>query len=75
MGDRDSYRCTVTVNDRKTAKGFIEIADDGSHRRTASPGLVVFYPLVPIKKGSKVRVVWNFKRQDRLETVDATYTH
>jgi hypothetical protein len=75
MGERKSYRCKVIANDRDGIEGFIHIADDGSHRRTSSPGMVVFYPLKPIRKGSKVTVSWSFKRGQRIETVDATYYH
>lgn len=76
MGERASYKCRVLVNDRDVVDEYIiHIADDGSHRRTSSPGLVVFYPLKPIRKGSKVKVSWSFKRGTRLQTVDATYYH
>ncbi|MEE2887641.1 MAG: CAP domain-containing protein [Planctomycetota bacterium] len=75
MGERKSYRCKVIANGRDGIEGFIHIADDGSHRRTSSPGLVVFYPLKPIRKGSTVKVSWSFKRGKRIETVDATYYH
>ena len=74
LHDRD-IKCHVTVNARKKAPGILHIADDGSHRRTASPGLVVFYPIPPIKKGAEVKVVWTFKHGDRLESVNATFTH
>ena len=75
MPKRDSIRCKVTVNGRKNAPGILHIADDGSHRRTASPGLVVFYPLDPIRKGSEVRVDWTFGTGKRLERFNATYHH
>ncbi|MCA8956024.1 MAG: hypothetical protein KDC87_08115, partial [Planctomycetes bacterium] len=68
-------KCRVRVNDREDAPGLLHIADDGTHRRTASPGLVVFYPIPPIRKGAKVTVVWNFKYGDRLESLNATYSH
>jgi hypothetical protein len=56
-------------------EGLLHIADDGNHGRTASPGLVVFYPLEPIRKGSEVRVDWTFETSKRLERFNATYHH
>jgi hypothetical protein len=75
MPKRESIRCKVIANDRDEVKGFIHVADDGSHRRTASPGLIVFYPLTPIRKGSKVRVEWTFQNGPRLEKFETTYYH
>lgn len=75
MPKRDSIKCKVTVNDRTNVDGVLHIADDGNHRRTASPGLVVFYPLEPIRKGAQVRVDWTFENGNRLERFDATYHH
>ena len=76
MPKRDTIKCKVTVNGRKNAPGLpLYFGDDGSHRRTASPGLVVFYPLDPIRKGSEVRVDWIFEDGKRLERFNATYHH
>ena len=73
--DEGRHQATCSHNGRKDAPGILHIADDGSHRRTASPGLVVFYPLDPIRKGSEVRVDWTFEDGKRLERFNATYHH
>jgi hypothetical protein len=75
MPKRDSIKCKVTVNGRDNVNGILHIADDGSHRRTASPGLIVFYPLEPIRKGAEVQVDWTFESGSRLERFNATYHH
>ena len=56
-GDVSSYRCTVTAGG-KPVEGFIHMADGGENRRSSAPGMVVFYPLEPLRKGVKVEVVW-----------------
>ncbi len=75
MPKRDSFKCKVRVNDREDVEGIMDIADDGDHRRTSSPGTVVFYPLKPIKKGAQVEVEWINQRGNRLERYKARYTH
>ena len=62
-GSRDSYRCRVTIG-KKTMEGIYHIADGGYNRRSSAPGLVVFYPLKPLKKGSRVHVVWTFEHAE-----------
>jgi hypothetical protein len=75
MPNRDSIRCKVMVNDRDRVEGFVHFADDGSHRRTAAPGMMVFYPFKPIRKGAKVSVEWTFQNGPRLEKFKSTYHH
>lgn len=75
MPKRQSVRCRVVANDKDEVEGFIHMADDGSHRRIAAPGMMVFYPLTPIRKGSKVKVEWTFENGGRLENFSSTYYH
>src|SRR5690606_37043425 len=56
-----SIRCTVKANDSEDVEGFVQIADGGASRRTSAPGLVVFYPLQPLKRGSAYTVEWSFE--------------
>jgi hypothetical protein len=62
-GVKDSYKCTVTIN-KEPVEGLVHIADGGSNRRASAPGLVVFYPLEPLKKGREVEAVWTFEHTD-----------
>jgi hypothetical protein len=57
QGNRESYSCKVTVRGERL-EGVIHIADGGSNRRTSAPGMVVFYPLKPLPKGSEINVLW-----------------
>ncbi|MAF64724.1 MAG: hypothetical protein CMJ84_03560 [Planctomycetes bacterium] len=59
-GARDSYRCAVTVRGQ-VIEGFVHMADGGANRHTAAPGMIVFYPFEPLKKGARVEAVWTFE--------------
>lgn len=59
-GNRESYRCRVTIMGREV-EGLLHLADGGSNRRTSAPGMVVFYPLEPLRRGVEVEVVWTFE--------------
>jgi hypothetical protein len=60
QGQRESYRCKVTIHG-KEVEGLIHLADGGSHRRTTAPGMVVFYPLEPLRKGVEIKVLWTYE--------------
>jgi hypothetical protein len=62
-GVKSSYRCQVTM-DKTPIEGLVHIADGGSNRRTAAPGMVVFYPLEPLKKGRSYDAVWTFENAE-----------
>jgi hypothetical protein len=62
-GIKSSYRCQVTTNN-VPVEGLVHIADGGSNRRSAAPGMVVFYPLEPLKKGREYDAVWTFETSD-----------
>lgn len=62
-GVKSSYRCKVTINGEEV-KGLVHIADGGSNRRSSAPGLVVFYPLEPLKKGREIEAVWTFENAE-----------
>lgn len=59
-GNRESYRCTVTLLG-EPVEGILHVADGGANRRTSAPGMVVFYPLEPLKKGNEFEMVWTFE--------------
>ncbi|MBL8896909.1 MAG: hypothetical protein JNM84_04750 [Planctomycetes bacterium] len=71
-GRRDSYRCQVQVLG-KAVEGIVHVADGGSNRRTSAPGLVVFYPLEPLKKGSQVDAVWTFEHDQGSSRTAVTF--
>jgi hypothetical protein len=60
VGARDSYRCAVTIRGEEV-EGFLHLADGGANRHTGAPGMVVFYPFEPLKRGARVGVVWTFE--------------
>jgi hypothetical protein len=62
-GVKSSYRCQVTANN-VPVEGLVHIADGGSNRRGSAPGLVVFYPLEPLKKGREVEAIWTFENAE-----------
>lgn len=64
-GNRDSYKCTVTVQD-DVVEGLLHVADGGSHRRACAPGMAVFYPLEPLPKGKEVRVIWSYEDDESI---------
>jgi hypothetical protein len=59
-GARDSYRCAVTIRG-EPVEGVLHVADGGANRHTSAPGMIVFYPLEPLRKGARVEVVWTFE--------------
>jgi len=59
-GERDSYKCVLKMQG-ETFEGFLHMADGGANRRTSAPGMVVFYPLEPLKKGREYEAVWTFE--------------
>ena len=61
-GNRESYSCRVTIMG-KEVEGFVHIADGGANRRTSAPGMVVFYPFEPLRKGVEVEAVWTFDNE------------
>ncbi|NUP96401.1 MAG: hypothetical protein HUU28_09580 [Planctomycetaceae bacterium] len=61
-GIKSSYKCTVTINNQPVP-GLVHIADGGSNRRSSAPGMVVFYPLEPLKRG-EVHAVWTFENAE-----------
>lgn len=59
-GNRDTYRCKVTIQGEEVP-GIVHMADGGSNRRSSAPGMVVFYPLEPLRRGMEVDAVWTFE--------------
>ncbi len=59
-GERDSYKCVLKLQG-EIVPGFLHMADGGSNRRSSAPGMVVFYPFEPLKKGRRYEAVWTFE--------------
>jgi uncharacterized protein YkwD len=64
MPKRDSIRCTLKRFDKDEVEGIVVVADGGNARRTSAPGLVVFYPIAPLARGSEFTVEWSYTRTD-----------
>ncbi len=60
--DQSDVACAVTVGG-KPVEGKLVHATQGT-RRTAAPGMWVFYPYAPLPKGSTVSVTWTLKGKD-----------
>ena len=71
-GNRDSYKCRVTILG-KPVEGILHLADGGSNRRTSAPGMVVFYPVKPLRKGVEVKVVWTFETDARTTSIPTEF--
>src|SRR5690606_27307191 len=72
--DRESFRCNVSVRGTPI-EGIVHVADGGSNRRTSAPGLVVFYPLEPLKRGNVIDVTWTFRQSaTQLQKFDLSFT-
>ena len=61
---------------KKTFRAFVDIKSDELPLALLMFGyfflvITTFWILKPIKKGSKVKVSWSFKRGKRLQTADA----
>ena len=59
QGNRESYSCKVTIQGQPV-EGIMHLADGGENRRSSAPGMVVFYPLQPLRKGAEVKVLWTY---------------
>jgi hypothetical protein len=62
VGNRDTYRCKVTVQGEEIP-GIVHIADGGAIRRSSAPGMVVFYALEPLRRGMEINAVWSFETE------------
>lgn len=49
--------CQLTLHGKKVP-GVLHIATTGRSRRSSAPGLVVFYPFEPLRRGSEYHVSW-----------------
>lgn len=65
VGERNTYQCSLVGPDKKPVEGILDLgAASGSNRHTSAPGMVVFYPLEPLKKGgARYEVSWSFARR------------
>jgi hypothetical protein len=64
-----SIRCVLELNDKEAVQGFVHVADGGRCRRSSAPGLVVFYPFRPLKRGSAYTVEWSFEQGGERRTL------
>ena len=72
IGNRDSYKCKVTIMG-KEVEGLLHMADGGANRHTSAPGMIVFYPLEPLRKGVEVEAVWTFETDKGTTRVPTTF--
>lgn len=56
-----SIRCTLRLENKDEVPGIVHVAESGASRRSAAPGLVVFYPLAPLKRGARYTVEWDWE--------------
>lgn len=75
VGNRNSYVCTVS-HDGEKVEGILDVgASGGSNRHTSAPGMVVFYPFEPLKRGAQYRVAWSFTKGDgQIERLNGKFT-
>jgi Cysteine-rich secretory protein family len=66
-GNTSQVTCSVTINGQEV-KGVLVSADAGHNRRTSAPGLWVFYPLDPLRKGVDIVVDWKVSGKDQKVT-------
>ncbi len=64
MPKASSFKCSVKLRGKVEVEGFVHIADNGKIRRSAAPGLAVFYPYQPLKNGSVYQVEWSYTSND-----------
>jgi hypothetical protein len=64
--NRQSLVCTVQTGKGEKVEGFYTY-DDGDVRTTSAPGMVVFWPLKPLK--GKIEFQWNWDADGKLQTV------
>jgi hypothetical protein len=59
-GNPGDVSCSMWVRDEQV-EGVLHDASAGSIRTTAAPGMYVFYPFEPLKRGVEVKVIWSHR--------------
>ena len=59
----DSIKCQLTTAQGDVVPGMVHLGPRGSNRRDSAPGMVVFYPLTPLKRGTLHRFSWTWDRK------------
>ncbi len=55
--NRASIRCEI-MQGKDKVDGFLFFGGDGNNRRSSAPGLLVFFPWEPLRRGSEYTVLW-----------------
>jgi len=71
-GNPSTYKCKVTILG-KEVEGILHHADGGFNRRTSAAGMVVFYPIKPLRKGVEVEVIWTFETDGHYQKVEKKF--
>ncbi|MBK8979338.1 MAG: CAP domain-containing protein [Planctomycetes bacterium] len=71
IGDRQSYRCTVTARGEKVDGALL--LDSGINRRSTAPGMVTFYPFEPLPHG-QIDVTWTWEIDGEVRQMSASFT-
>ena len=58
----DSYKCRLAADRGDVVKGLVHRR--GSNRRSSGPGVVVFIPLTPLKRGTLYEGAWTWDRMN-----------
>ncbi len=59
----NSYKCQLSTPQGDRVPGLVHRGPRGSNRRDSAPGMVVFYPLQPLKRGTLYRFLWTWDRK------------
>ncbi|MHC4815889.1 MAG: CAP domain-containing protein, partial [Planctomycetota bacterium] len=59
----DSFKCALATAQGDPVQGIVHTGPKGSHRRDSAPGIVVFYPLQPLKRGTLYNFTWTWDRK------------
>ncbi len=59
----DSFKCRLATAQGEVVPGIVHPGPRGSNRRDSAPGMVVFYPLEPLKRGTQYSFTWTWERK------------
>ena len=57
-----SFKCQLSTQG-DPVPGLVHLGPKGSNRRDSAPGIVVFYPLRPLKRGTQYQFRWTWDRK------------
>jgi len=59
----ESFKCRLTTAQGDVVQGIVHRGPKGSNRRDSAPGMVVFYPLTQLKRGTLHKFSWTWDRK------------